>query len=323
VHRDGRRVCANPPCQILVTSNSGDQKSSNSIHEAAADGDIRLVKSLLSAGADINVMDELKYTPLHRAAMNGHYEIAKLLVAAGADVDAVDSQDQTPLYKAVKAGNKDIAGLLVKNRAYICFPALHFAAFIGDLNSVKKLIEDGTDVDSKDKENQTPLLYAALGGNKQVVEYLVDKGADINAKDKYGRTPLHDAAGNDNDQTVELLIERSAQVDVKDNSGVTPLYLAASGTKEAVELLLAAGADINIKRTTKPDEGFGLLHVASKNSNKRVVEFLITKGLDINAETADGRTALELARDTIRLGSAAKKRRKAIVELLLRHGANR
>ncbi len=61
--------------------------------------------------------------------------------------------------------------------------------------------------------------------------------------------------------------------------------------------------------------------IASKDSNERVVEFLIAKGLDINAETADGRTPLELARDTTRLSNAAKKRRKAIVELLLKHGA--
>ena len=124
---------------------------------------------------------------------------------------------------------------------------------------------------------------------------------------------------------VELLIERGAQVDVKANTGATPLYLAASGSKnskETIQLLLAAGADINVKRTTKPNEGFGLLHIASKDSNERVVDFLIAKGLDINAETATGRTPLELARDTTRLGSAAKKRRKAIVELLLKHGAN-
>lgn len=114
-------------------------------------------------------------------------------------------------------------------------------------------------------------------------------------------------------------------MDVKANTGATPLYLAASGSKnskETIQLLLAAGADINVKRTTKPNEGFGLLHIASKDSNERVVEFLIAKGLDINAETTDGRTPLELARDTTRLGTTAKRRRKAIVELLLKHGAN-
>ena len=124
---------------------------------------------------------------------------------------------------------------------------------------------------------------------------------------------------------VELLIERGAQVDVKDSKGTTALYWAASGSKnskESIQLLLAAGADINVKRSAEPDVGFGLLHVASKYSNERVVEFLIAKGLDINAETATGRTPLELAKDTTRLGSAAKKRRKAIVELLLKHGAN-
>lgn len=146
----------------------------------------------------------------------------------------------------------------------------------------------------------------------------------MNAKDNRERTPLHDAAGYGNDKVVELLIERGAKVDAKDKRGTTVLYCAASATKdskEVVELLLAAGADINVKSTEEPEEGFGLLHAAIKNSNPRVVELLIAKGLDINAETAHGRTPLELARDMTRLGSEAKKKRKVIVEILLKHGA--
>ena len=426
---------------------------------AASQGHRQMVELLISKGADVNTKEQMNYTPLHKAAMNGHYEIAKLLVDAGANVNVEDSHNRTPLYNAVLAGHKDVAGLLAGNQAYVPFPDLHFSAFMGDLAKVKKIIEEGADVDSKDGQGRTILLFTALGGSKQVVEFLVDKGADINAtaptgtavitpldhairfghtdavavllahganpdargycnvmplhraaqkgrtdlarllldhganvnikgssieitplhwatghaevtrfliangadvnakdkdgstplhraarekgpdvakllidngadinaKDKYGRTPLHTAAGNGNDQMVELLIERGAQVDVKANTGATPLYLAASGSKnskETIQLLLAAGADINVKRTTKPNEGFGLLHIASKDSNERVVEFLIAKGLDINAETTDGRTPLELARDTTRLGTTAKRRRKAIVELLLKHGAN-
>jgi cytohesin len=459
---------------------------------AASQGHRQMVELLISKGADVNTKEQMKYSPLHYAAMRGHYEIAKVLISAGANVNAEDLHNRAPLYKAVLAGDKQIARLLVNNQAYVPFPELHFTAFMGDLTKVKKIIEEGADVDSKDGEGRTPLFFAALGGNRQVVEFLVEKGADINAKrserdrpilhtiarhgdkdivelliskganvnatankgaatntpldnavrfghfeamavllahganpdargycnvmplhraaqmgrtdlagllldhganvnikggsieitplhwaatraevaefliakgadvnakdknlvtplhraasgnglrvaeiliakgadvnakDSRGRTPLHDAAGRGNDQMVELLITAGAQVDVKADTGATPLYLAASGTKdskEAVELLLAAGADINVKRTAEPDQGYGLLHTAIKNSNPRVVELLIAKGLDINAESATGRTPLELARDTARLGTAAKRRRKAIVELLLKHGA--
>ncbi len=459
---------------------------------AASKGHRLMVELLISKGADVNTKEQMKYSPLHYAAMHGHYEITKLLVDAGANVNAEDSRSRTPLYKAVLAGHKDVAGLLVKNQAYVPFPHLHFAAFMGDLTKVKKIIKEGVEVDSKDGEGRTPLIFAALGGNRQVVELLVekgadinarneqgrtilhtiarkgdkdmvelliskgadvnakantgaatitpldhavlsghadvaavllaheadpdargycgvmplhraaqkgrtdlarllldhganvnikggtieitplhwaaahaevaefliakdadvnakdknlitplhraalgsgskvakiliDKGADVNARDSRGRTPLHDAAGGGNDRMVELLIERGAQVDVKDKRGTTALYSAASGTKdskEAVELLLTAGADINVERTAEPDKGFGLLHTAVKNSNPRVVELLIAKGLDVNAETATGRTPLELARDTTRLSSSAKKKRKVIVEMLLKHGAN-
>ncbi|NIS51505.1 MAG: hypothetical protein GWN67_10415, partial [Phycisphaerae bacterium] len=140
---------------------------------AASKGHRLMVELLISKGADVNTIEQMKYTPLHYAALGGHYEIVRLLVAAGADVDAEDLSHLTPLYKAVNAGNKEIAGLLVKNRAYVCFPALHFAAFMGDLPKVKELIEEGANVDSKDRDKKTSLLYAALGGNKNVVEFLV------------------------------------------------------------------------------------------------------------------------------------------------------
>ena len=480
---------------FLIGKGAGIESETNldytALALAASKGYRQMVELLISKGADVNTKQQTKYSPLHYAAMHGHYDIAKLLVDAGANVNAEDSQNRTPLYKAVLAGHKDVAGLLVRKKAYVSFSELHFAAFMGDLSEVRGIIEEGADVDVKDGQGRTPLLFAALGGNRQVVEFLVekgadinarneqgrtilhtiarngdkdmvelliskgadvnakantgaatitpldhavlsghadvaavlldrganpdargycgvmplhraaqkdrtdlarllldhgadvnikggsieitplhwaaahaevaefliakgadvnakdknlitplhraalgsgskvakiliDKGADVNARDSRGRTPLHDAAGYGNDKMVELLIERGAQVDVKDKRGTTALYCAASGTKdskETVELLLAAGADINIKRTAEPEDGFGLLHTAVKNSNPRVVELLISKSLDINSETTTGRTPLELARDTTRLSSSAKRKRKIIVEMLLKHGA--
>jgi len=70
-----------------------------SIHDAAALGNIEVVKQHLAAGTDVDARDKLDRTPLHRAAHNGHKEIVQLLIAAGADVNAKDETGKTPLDK--------------------------------------------------------------------------------------------------------------------------------------------------------------------------------------------------------------------------------
>ena len=69
-----------------------------SIHEAASEGNIEVVKQHLAAGADVNVKKEnyLGGTPLHQAADNGHKEIVELLTTKDADVNAKDVSRSTP-----------------------------------------------------------------------------------------------------------------------------------------------------------------------------------------------------------------------------------
>ena len=64
-----------------------------SIHEAATDGNIEVVKQHLAAGKDVNAKgDGWEFTPLHEAAVGGSKEVVELLIAKGADVDAKDTR---------------------------------------------------------------------------------------------------------------------------------------------------------------------------------------------------------------------------------------
>jgi len=71
-----------------------------SIHDAAIDGNIELVKQYLDAGGDVNMTDIARRTPLHWAVREGHKEIAELLISEGADVNAKDDIFGTPLDSA-------------------------------------------------------------------------------------------------------------------------------------------------------------------------------------------------------------------------------
>ncbi|UCF17740.1 MAG: ankyrin repeat domain-containing protein, partial [Phycisphaerales bacterium] len=66
-----------------------------SLLQAAANGDIAQVKSLLSKGADIIVTSRGRQTALHNAAYGGHTDVVKLLIARGADVNAQDRLQTT------------------------------------------------------------------------------------------------------------------------------------------------------------------------------------------------------------------------------------
>ena len=75
-----------------------------SMHEAARNGDIEVVKQHLAADVDVNAKDDRGWTPLFSAALEGHKEIAELLIDKGADVDAKDIAGYTPLYFTIDLG---------------------------------------------------------------------------------------------------------------------------------------------------------------------------------------------------------------------------
>jgi ankyrin repeat protein len=66
------------------------------------------------------------------------------------------------------------------------------ASMIGDLEKVKRAIENGADVNVKRNGGWTPLRLASSHGHKAVVSLLLEKGANVDAKSDSGDTPLHD-----------------------------------------------------------------------------------------------------------------------------------
>lgn len=102
-----------------------------------------------------------------------------------------------------------------------------------------------TKPETRNAEDESPLMMAALKGHTQLARKLVAKGADVN---KTGWTPLHYAATSGHLEIISLLLENHAYVDAESPNGTTPLMMAAFyGTPAAVKLLLASGADARLK----------------------------------------------------------------------------
>jgi len=89
------------------------------LHHAADDGDIGEMKRLVAAGYDMNMFDDLGWTPLHHAVKGEHYKAALWLIEQGADVNANDEQriGETPLGDAVRGDYPEMVELLLRKGA--------------------------------------------------------------------------------------------------------------------------------------------------------------------------------------------------------------
>ncbi len=178
----------------------------------------------------------------------------------------------------------------------------------GDVDSVRRMLVTGADVNSRNDGGATLLMMASHSGNLKMVKALIEAGADVNACDERGWTALMKAAYNPEldrgfADVVQVLIDAGANVEMPISYGIRPLMLAAGyGETAVVETLLRAGADvmarndggltalmmvkqkhyvdvINVLHEAERDAGVGEGSCASKNApGSNVVTFLKPAG---------------------------------------------
>ena len=88
---------------------------------------------------------------------------------------------------------------------------IYAAANIGDLETVEKLLESGTDVNQRNHQGYTPLLAA---GTKEIAEFLISKGASVNESTIFG-TALHEAVNSRRYEVAKVLLENGARLMLK------------------------------------------------------------------------------------------------------------
>ena len=268
-------------------------------------GYTEIVKMLLARGANLHLTyknnNTTGFTALICAAQIGYKEIVKILIGAGAHVDAQDGFDRTALMHTVGMGHKEIVRILLENRAN---PNLSC-------------------VDNKGVTGFTTLMFAASKGYKDIVEMLIKAGVDVNAQDTNNWTALTFAIQGDYKEVVKILLDNGAKYYlsskfVQENVFIFPplIFAAAKGYKEIVEMLIAAGADVN----TQVDSGETALMLASQHGHLEVVKILLVHGADATLQDKGGITALLVS--IITTGSEIKESHKGVLELLFKAGAS-
>ncbi|GMH09144.1 hypothetical protein Nepgr_010984 [Nepenthes gracilis] len=121
---------------------------------------------------------------------------------------------------------------------------LHIGARKGDLKEVKRLLDEGMDVNvaawGPKSQGVTPLHLAAEGGHLKVMDVLLECGADIDTRTKgaCGWTPLHIAAKERNKEAMKYLIKNGAFLPPEiDDSRFNPPLHYCSGLEWAYEEL--------------------------------------------------------------------------------------
>jgi len=231
--------------------------------------------------------------------------------------------------------------------------ALVFAAREGDVESARRLIAAGADVNQQTEYGWTPLLTAVNNRNYEVARLLIEHGADVNRANKGGWTPLYLATDNRNIEggdypvpkadmdhlaIIRLLLEKGANPNarIKDNTltrtiftmqwfyedGATAFLRAAQSSDTALmSLLLEHGADPKIA-TNHGDTaltaaaGIGWVDgVTYEHSAKANVEAVrMLLDLGLDPNAAN-------AEGRTPLMGAALKGRTEVIELLVARGA--
>lgn len=225
---------------------------------------------------------------------------------------AARTPQQQAFFEAVRNGDKPLVEMFLRrgadpNATDDCgIPVIIYAASIPHPEILSSLIESGANPNTVNRfNNSTPLLVlidwldAQRGkGYEEVlasIKLLIENGADVNLTGKTMKSPLIAAVLQRNVPVVELLLAAGAEINFRDYKERTAYsYAAEIGDKRLKRILMNAGADLTAGvREYEELYGENAFFQASADGRTDVVEAMIAAGRDVNSVNEPGKmTAL-------------------------------
>ncbi len=238
------------------------------------------IKFLLTQpGNDINKLTHDGRNYIHWAASRGNAEVVEYLLSKGAKVDVEDTHGSTPFLFAVNGGQQN-------TKIYDLFLAY-------GLNIKKEVNADGANA-----------LLLAVANDKDFAlsNYFISKGLDWNSVDAAGNNAFGYAAKAGNIELLKALVAKGVK------PGPNAMLMAAQGGGRRGAPTSGSGLAIyqyletlNIKPTVTAKNGENVLHATVRKPNQaELIQYFLSKGVDVNQADEEGNTVLMAAASTNR-----------------------
>ena len=314
-HEDCLQLLVNAGADVNLavekfSDDEGEEEADRPLMLAADNGHVNCVQILIESGADVNAKTKSSYTAVHGAVLCGNQACLELLVKAGADVNMCHFDENprgegTPLEMICHKGkHPHLVKPLVNAGANIEPKLPHekplfIAACAGHYMFIDELIKAGASVNIDGFDQMTPLMYVALSKEneskqtetvnyRKCLDLLLKAGANVNTTGRLWSSALLYAAKTDNCYAIERLLQAGANVNMRsDHKGETALmWVAGKGCRDCALALIDVGADVNMVS----EDGNTALFYAY---NVKCIQALLCSGAKINMWNKNGHNALQ------------------------------
>lgn len=231
----------------LVIRANDNNRIDQTLSIAPVEAEVTVVEKLVSLGGAMAIV--LPSNPLVKAVTEDDLEAVQLALLGTPNVNARDqATNYSALERALSNGNREILQVLLWAKA---------------------------DVNSRDRDGQTPLMMIGEDTTSEMIWDLINAGAKVNLRDHDGDTALITVAEVENVEALKVLLDAGAKVNETNNDGATALIVAAKADLvHNVRALILAGANVN----ARDKEGKSALMYAIDDDHKAVVRLLKAHG---------------------------------------------
>ncbi|KJE95587.1 hypothetical protein CAOG_06027 [Capsaspora owczarzaki ATCC 30864] len=178
-----------------------------------------LAASTLPTVLNVNALDNRRRSPLHLACAGGNASCVEVLLNAASHVgpwatvrlNLADEDGTTALMSSVKLSDEIATTLLVtagastKPQDRMGFSALHWAAALGDIQVLSRLLQHRIEIDAVNNKNETPLMLAVREGHAEAVHLLLSKHSNRKIENNEDKTAFDIATARGDATIVRML----------------------------------------------------------------------------------------------------------------------